>query len=125
MKEAFIKHGASRVTEDDFKKVADRADDIKQKFATAGPLGRFVEDGKLLLALVRDYYRGAYRKVPYWAITAVVFALLYILNPLDLLPDILPLLGFVDDAAVMGLCLGMIEHQLHEYRVWKESVQER
>ena len=115
MKEAFIKHGASRVTDDDFRKVTEQADDIKQKFAAGGPLSRFYLDGKLLLAMVGDYYRGTYRSVPYWAIAAVVFALLYVLNPFDIVPDVVPLLGFVDDAALMGVCLSMIEQQL--YRV--------
>lgn len=121
MKEAFIKHGASRVTDDDFKKVTEQADDIKQKFAAGGPLSRFYLDGKLLLAMVGDYYRGTYRLVPYWAIAAVVFALLYVLNPFDIVPDVVPLLGFVDDAAVMGVCLSMIEQQLYDYKGWKES----
>jgi uncharacterized membrane protein YkvA (DUF1232 family) len=62
--------------------------------------------------------------VPYWAIAAVVFALLYVLNPFDIVPDVVPLLGFVDDAAVMGVCLSMIEQQLHEYKGWKESRKE-
>lgn len=124
MKEAFIKHGASRVTDDDFKKVTEQADDIKQKFAAGGPLSRFYLDGKLLLAMVGDYYRGTYRLVPYWAIAAVVFALLYVLNPFDIVPDVVPLLGFVDDAAVMGVCLSMIEQQLYDYKGWKESRKE-
>ena len=121
MKQAFIKHGASRVTGNDLKKVTEQADDIKQKFAAGGPLSRFYLDSKLLLAMIGDYYRGGYRAVPHWAIAAVVFALLYVLNPFDIVPDVVPLLGFVDDAAVMGVCLSMIEQQLYEYKRWKES----
>ena len=71
--------------------------------------------------MVGDYYRGAYRTVVYGAIAAVVFALLYVLNPFDIVPDVVPLLGFVDDAAVIGVCLSMIERQLFEYKRWKEA----
>jgi uncharacterized membrane protein YkvA (DUF1232 family) len=119
--ERFIKKGAENVTTDDFKNVTDRADDITRKFSFGGPLGRFLDDGRLLLAMVADYSRGTYRRMPYWMIAAVVFALLYVLNPLDLIPDVLPGFGYVDDAAVMGVCLAMIEQQLHDYKVWKEA----
>ena len=50
-----------------------------------------------------------------------VFALLYVFNPFDLLPDVLPIIGAVDDAAVVGACLLLIERDLRQYRSWKEN----
>lgn len=117
--EDFIRGGASKINDDDFKKVFDRADDIKEKFESAGPLGRFIADVKLLISIVKDYYNGSYREIPYWAITAIVFALLYVLNPIDLIPDFIPVVGYVDDAAVVALCLLMVEQELHKYKNWK------
>lgn len=49
----------------------------------------------------------------------MVAALAYVLSPIDLIPDILPLVGFIDDAMVVGACLLLVEQQLAEYEAWK------
>jgi uncharacterized membrane protein YkvA (DUF1232 family) len=116
-----VKEGAENVTEKDIEKVIDKSEEIKKKFKIRGPLSRFMEDARLLIAAVRDYRSGAYRKFPYAIIAAAVFALLYVFNPFDLMPDILPLIGQLDDVAVMGACLMLVEQDLLKYKVWKEG----
>jgi uncharacterized membrane protein YkvA (DUF1232 family) len=44
-----------------------------------------------------------------------------VFNPLDLVPDVLPIVGQVDDAAVVAGCLILIQQDLHAYRKWKQS----
>lgn len=118
--EQFVRDEADKVTDEDVEQVVERADKIRQKLERHGPLHRFIEDGKLLLALVKDYRRGAYREVPYWAIGAVVFTLGYIFTPVDLIPDVIPVVGYLDDAAVTSICLLLVEEELHRYKRWKE-----
>ena len=117
--EEFVKDGAQNVTEKDMEKVISRSEDIQRKFSAKGPLARFIEDGKLLIAIVKDYWGGAYRHVPYGVIASVVFTLVYVLNPFDLMPDVLPVIGQLDDVAVMSACLMLIEQDLHKYKDWK------
>ena len=112
---------AKKVTDDDVKVVLDRADDIRSQFESSGPLGRFVKDAKLMLALVKDYWSGAYREIPWWSIASVVAALIYVINPLDLIPDVIPVIGQLDDAAVVAACLLLVEQDLHQYGEWKIS----
>jgi len=123
--EKYLKENAANVTDADIGKVAEKADEIQAKFKKGGPLGRFVEDGKLLISLVKDYWKGNYRTIPYWAIGAIVFALLYVLSPIDLIPDVIPVIGLLDDAAVLGLCLGLVEQELEDYREWKKLRSEK
>ena len=119
LSEEFVKDGAQNVTQKDIQKVVSRSEEIQRKFSAKGPLARFVEDGKLLLAIVKDYWAGAYRQVPYGVIASSVFTLIYVLNPFDMVPDMLPLIGQLDDVAVLGACLLMVEHDLHTYKDWK------
>lgn len=119
--EQFVKAGAEKVKDTDIQKVVDRSEEIKQKFSARGPLRRFIEDGKVLLALVKDYRTGVYRNVLYGTVAAVVFALIYVFNPFDIVPDVLPIVGEIDDAAVVAACLALIERDLHKYRDWKIS----
>ncbi|MBC7877362.1 MAG: DUF1232 domain-containing protein [Anaerolineales bacterium] len=118
--EEFIKEGAQKVTDKDLEKVVNKSEEIKKKFNTKGPLARFVEDGKLLIAVIKDYSSGKYRQIPYGAIASIVFSLIYVFNPFDLMPDMLPLIGQVDDVAVMGACLMLVEQDLHKYKDWKQ-----
>lgn len=117
--EEFVKAGAEKVTDKDIEKVVDRSEEINKKFSSRGPLKRFIEDGKMLMALIKDYRSGVYRTALYGTIAAAAFALIYVFNPLDIVPDFLPIVGEIDDAAVVGACLMLIERDLHKYRDWK------
>ena len=119
LSEEFVKVRAQNVTQKDVEKVVSRSEELQRKFSARGPLARFVEDGKLLMSIVKDYWAGAYRQVPYGVIASSVFTLIYVLNPFDMVPDVLPLIGQLDDVAVLGACLLMVEHDLHTYKDWK------
>ena len=110
---------AGKVTENDVFEVMNRADEIRDRVESNGPLKRFVKDVSLMSSLIGDYWNRSYREIPWWAISAVVAALAYVLSPIDLIPDILPLVGFIDDAMVVGACLLLVEQQLAEYEAWK------
>jgi len=119
----FVEKGSRRVSEDDVHEVVEKADAIEQRLSKEGPLGRLVDDGHLLLSLVKDYWRREYRRLPYWTLSAVAFTLLYVANPFDLVPDALPGVGLVDDAAVLSVCLLMVEQDLYDYKAWRERQQ--
>lgn len=119
--EDFVKEGAEKVTPKDIQTVAERSDEINKSFSARGPLKRFIEDGKVLTALIRDWRAGKYRQALYGTIAAVVFGLIYVINPLDIVPDVLPFLGALDDATVIGALLMLIERDLKKYRAWKEN----
>lgn len=113
---AIVERGARGVDERDVRRVVERADDITRRFKKRGPLARFLDDGRLFVSLVRDYWSGRYRQVPFGTLAAVAFTLLYVLNPLDLVPDVLPFVGQLDDAAVFSAALLLVEQDLRRYR---------
>jgi uncharacterized membrane protein YkvA (DUF1232 family) len=119
--EEFVKEGAEKVTPKDIQTVAEQSEEINKQFRARGPLKRFVEDGKVLTALIRDWRAGKYRQALYGTIAAVVFGLIYVFNPLDLVPDVLPIIGALDDATVIGALLMLVERDLRKYRSWKEG----
>jgi uncharacterized membrane protein YkvA (DUF1232 family) len=119
--EEYVKEGATKVTPEDIETAAERSEEIKRQFSARGPLRRFIEDGKVLTALIKDWRTGKYRQALYGTIAAVAFGLLYVFNPFDLVPDVLPFIGAVDDAAVIGALLMLVERDLKKYRSWKEG----
>ena len=119
--EDFIKKGAADVNDEDIQKVVDRANDITQKVVNSASLKRFINDVKLLISMIKDSFSGRYKHLPVWVIGAIVFALLYVLSPIDLIPDFIPVIGLLDDAVVLGLCLALAEKDIQKYQLWNES----
>lgn len=102
-------------------KVHDKAEDIEKKFAKGKALKALMEQGQLMIQMVKDYVTREYREVPYWAISAVALSLLYVLNPLDVIPDVILGIGYLDDATVVAFALRLIEKELEKYKSWKDQ----
>ena len=108
-----------KVNSDDVQKVLSRKEDIEDKFKKSGYLNRFINDLKLMFSMIQDYWNGDYREVPWMTIAAVVAALLYVLSPIDLIPDFIPGVGLIDDAAVVAACLNLIQSDFEAYKAYK------
>ncbi|MGO1234026.1 MAG: YkvA family protein [Marinobacter sp.] len=111
---------SAKINNADLESLLARQQAVEQKIRNSGRLNRFGTDVKLMFSLLRDYWRGDYRAVPWKSIAAMAGALIYVLNPIDLIPDIIFGFGFLDDAGVVALCLKLVESDLHRYAAWKE-----
>jgi uncharacterized membrane protein YkvA (DUF1232 family) len=109
-----------RVTLNDVEEVLKKQEEIKKKMAR-GPLREYLEYVKLFFLLLSDFLSGRYKEVPWFTIAAVVGALIYVLNPFDVIPDFIPFIGQVDDALVIAVCLSLIKEDLIKYRAWREK----
>ena len=76
---------------------------------------------KDLVSLAMDYIKGDYKDISKRNIIYLIIALLYFLNPLDFIPDIILGLGFLDDFTVITFIYGKINHEVIKYRQWKDK----
>jgi uncharacterized membrane protein YkvA (DUF1232 family) len=81
---------------------------LKDKFFTFG-------------RLAKAYALGKYRAVPWKAMLILLAAVIYFLNPFDLVPDFLPIVGFTDDFAILVWVYNSIEEEIDKFIAWEES----
>lgn len=103
------------------KLIVSKEDKLKDRVESDRGLERYAKDLLLLMSLVKDYYQGNYRNIPYKTISAAVVGLLYVLNPIDIIPDFIPFIGHIDDALVLKFCLKLMEKDLSKYKKWKND----
>jgi uncharacterized membrane protein YkvA (DUF1232 family) len=83
-------------------------------------LGKYWDDIKLMIGLIGDYYSGKYRDIPWKVLTSIVGAVAYFISPVDAIPDIIPILGYTDDAFILKLALDFAKEDLDKYKSWKK-----
>lgn len=117
--EAKFARCAANVTTTDVRNVLGKQQKAEEIVRHAGALRQYWEDVKTFFLMVKDYSGGAYRGVPFGTIAAIVGALAYVLSPIDVIPDFIPVLGYLDDAAVLALCLKLVQVDVEDYRRWQ------
>lgn len=118
--EEYLQTEVSKVKDGDLEMVMDNQEAIDKKLNNSG-LKKYSELGKLMFGMIKDYKKGDYQQVPWFTIAAMGLTLLYVLNPMDMLPDFLPGVGYVDDFALFTIAIRFIESDLHAYLDWKIS----
>ena len=85
----------------------------------SGPFAVVLEDFRALIRLVVAYARGHYRSVQVESLVVMVAGLLYVLSPIDAIPDAIPGVGVLDDAAVVGWVVKTVRGELEAFREWE------
>ena len=84
-------------------------------------IGEKVAQLPLMLSMIRSYITKEYTQVSNKVVISMIGAFLYLITPRDLINDKIPVLGIVDDVAILGLALKLNEKELEEYSLWRES----
>ena len=121
--EKYLRSEVSKIDDGDLEMVMKNNKKISDKITDTNILKRYTELAKAMFGMIKDYRKGAYTKVPWFSIAASAVALLYIFNPLDMVPDFIPGVGYVDDLTVFTLALKFVQTDIHKYLDWKTEVQ--
>ena len=104
---------------DDLVDILGKVNDMRP--ANRGPIDGMFDTIKELYQLVNDWKDKRYTDVSKTTIVAVIVCFLYLVSPIDIISDAIPVVGWVDDAMVVKITLGQIDADLQRYRNWKES----
>jgi uncharacterized membrane protein YkvA (DUF1232 family) len=95
---------------------------VAEKVATVGGVAAigtlFLTQIKLLGLLAYHYATGRYTKIKTKSIVIIVGVLLYFVLPLDLIPDFLPAVGYLDDITLVGWLFTTLSKELDLFKKW-------
>ena len=94
---------------------------MKKAGKKEGALKAVWEDLMTFFRLLSAWYKGRYKEIPWNAILLIIAAVLYLLMPLDLIPDVIPVAGFVDDVSVIMWVVLQIHDDLENFRKWEKQ----
>jgi uncharacterized membrane protein YkvA (DUF1232 family) len=91
----------------------EKVEQIKQ---SSGPrfVRRAIGHAKLFYKLLEAWWTDR-RNVPWKTITAIGAVLLYFINPFDIVPDMIPVVGLMDDATMIYIGFSMVQEDLIDF----------
>jgi uncharacterized membrane protein YkvA (DUF1232 family) len=109
--------------------IIDRQTQVLERLASvAGKTGRkhvtLLADIGTAFRMLVSWKRGEYR-LSNRTLWLCVLALGYFLNPIDLIPDFIPVIGLLDDLAVLILLIHLLKSDLKEYKEWEDLYNSR
>lgn len=115
-----IKKGQFRT--EDATTVLHNTEEILSKSST-GPLATLFDDITTMCCMVKAWVRKEYTGIPVKTIGMIILTLTYVFSPLDIIPDIFPVIGLLDDATMVTLCLAAARSDINDFRIWQEKKQ--
>ena len=83
---------------------------------------KFIDNIKVFIRMIKAYTKGVYREVSVKSMLALVAAIVYFVMPVDLIPDIIPVTGLVDDFAVVMWVYNQLEKEINAFREWETEL---
>lgn len=79
------------------------------------------EKFKTLLRLIRALYKKEYKDFPWGSLVKATATIIYLVSPLDLIPDFIPFVGMMDDFALISWTIGSLSDDIKDFENWEEA----
>ena len=87
----------------------------------AGFFTRLVVDVVDSLGMLWDWFLGRFEWSPMRLFAAAIIGLVYLVSPIDIVPDVIPFAGWIDDILVVTAVVRLARFDLERYRRWRAA----
>lgn len=112
---------SSKIHQNDLNKIISGEKKIVQKSSKLdlGKFKKLFNQINLAIELIRDFKAKKYTNIPWRSIALMAVGILYFVNPFDIIPDMLPLIGITDDAFLFASVFKSVQWDLKKYCQWR------
>ena len=96
-------------------------ENLKKGKAKVKKLGNEKENDFLLLIEMLKAVKSGKYQLSKWAIAAIIGAIIYVVSPIDAVPDFIPVAGWLDDGAVVTAVVKGLEEVIKAYIKYKKE----
>lgn len=94
----------------------------KNKFLNNPALSKIRDSLCLLWRYLEAVTSKRYTDYSVWALTKIVAVLIYVVNPLDLIPDVIFWAGWLDDILAVGYVISLTAEELEKFQLWEKRM---
>jgi uncharacterized membrane protein YkvA (DUF1232 family) len=76
---------------------------------------------KTVTRMLKAWRKKEYRNIDKSSIFIAIVILLYYVNPIDLIPDFIPVIGGLDDLILLGFLLKVIDKEIEKFTTWEQQ----
>ena len=105
----------------DTSKIDKLLEDLEVKLQEVPTIGATLADLPLMISMIKSYISKEYEVVSPKVIALMVSSLIYVAKGRDLIKDSIPVLGQLDDIAIVAVALKLNEPELQAYKEWRET----
>ena len=94
---------------------------LEQKMDDIPMVGDKLSMVPVMISFIKSYVKNDYREAPVTVPISIVAALLYLISPKDLIKDTIPVIGLLDDVAVIYLAWRYVKGDIEKYQQWRKD----
>jgi uncharacterized membrane protein YkvA (DUF1232 family) len=115
---------AARIYINDKNKTKDLIEKVdKKKKGNRHLVEGVISQVQLLVEALKAWMSGEYKQISKKSLLMIIAGLLYFVAPIDIVPDFLLAIGFVDDIAVISFVINTLNTELQRFKKWKEELE--
>lgn len=103
-----------------FRKHRINGDDLAKAESKSGYLDEKVEEFRLLISMGKDVFSGRYH-MNKWNLSIIAATIAYVISPLDAMPDMIPLMGWIDDATIVAYAASKLTDEINKYKAFTQA----
>jgi uncharacterized membrane protein YkvA (DUF1232 family) len=114
---------AQQISQNEYKvkKLIKSASEKLQKFADNPTVLELAGHINVIIRMIKAQTSGSYKGVSTKSMGLMVLALIYFITPVDLIPDFIPVIGYVDDLSVLLAVVKSIQTDIERFMLWEKS----
>ncbi|HWK59184.1 MAG TPA: DUF1232 domain-containing protein [Parapedobacter sp.] len=103
-----------------FRKHRINGDDLATAESKSVYLDEKVDEFRLLISMGKDVFAGRYR-MNKWNLSIITATIAYVISPLDAMPDMIPLMGWMDDATIVAYAASKLTDEINKYKAFTQA----